>query len=301
MSGGGGSYGQPWRPRSVAPTFEQTRRHERAIAVAEVVQRAVSRISQTDTPALERHKQTILDALNDQFEGAYNLHGGGSYTRGTYVRGVSDVDVLLNLGEYARSDIANKNDPAALLEEMRARIQQRLPSTSVTAGKMAVTVTFSDGHEIQVLPAFRAGDGFRIPDPQAGGWTVTRPREFRRLLDERTREIGGGLRRAIKLAKELCDRRGIDIRSYHLETMAVQAFKGYRGPTTTPDMLRHLFGRAKSLALNPMPDVTGQEEYVDRYLGAPGQRARLARTLAAVERAIVSAGDDPAAWRDLLG
>lgn len=302
MSGGGGGYGGPWRPRAVAPTLAETARHEREIAVAEVIGQATSRISQMDTPALERHKQTILAALNDQFEGAYSLHGGGSYTRGTYVRGVSDVDVLFNLGDYAASDLPNKDDPAALLEEMRGRIKQRLPATEVSAGKMAVTVTFSDGHEIQVLPAFRAGDGFRIPDPQGGGWTVTRPREFRRLLDQRTREIGGGLRRAIKLAKEICDRRGIDIRSYHLETMAVQAFEGYRGPTSAHETLRHLFGRAKSLALSPMPDVTGQETQVDRYLNdAPGARSRLARELAAAERAIVSAGDDPAAWRGLLG
>ena len=152
-----------------------------------------------------------MDALNDQFGGVYDLRGGGSYTRHTHVSGLSDVDVLLDLGPFAASDIPHKDDPSAVLQEMERRLRRRLPSTEITAGKMAVSVRFHDGSEIQVLPAFRAGTGYRIPNPDGEGWATTRPQLFARILAERSREIGGGLRRSIKLAKLICANKGVDV------------------------------------------------------------------------------------------
>ncbi len=302
MGGSGGGYGRSayWQPTDLETSLRQTRQREREIAVAEVIDEALREINQVDTEALNRHKQTILDALNDQFDGVYDLRGGGSYTRRTYVNGLSDVDVLLDLGEYTAADFPNKDDPQALLKEMEARLRRRLPFTDITAGKMAVTVRFSDGSEIQVLPAFREGRGYRIPDPHGEGWTVTRPREFARLLTERSRQIGGGLRRCIKLAKLICANQGVDIRSYHLENMALKAFEQYPGSKTMPAMLRHFFSQAKALVLTPMPDVTGQDTHVDRYLGTTSARQRLARQLRQVEQAISAGEDNPDRWRTLL-
>ncbi len=287
MGGSGGGYRRSvaWQRTGLETSLRQTRQREREIAVTEVIDEALRDINQVDTEALNRHKQTILEALNDQFDGVYDLRGGGSYTRRTYVNGLSDVDVLLDLGEYTAADFPNKDDPQALLKEMEALLRRRLPFTDIRAGKMAVTVSFSDGSEIQVLPAFREGQGYRIPDPHGDGWTVTRPREFLRLLTERSRRIGGGLRRCIKLAKLICGNQGVDVRSYHLENMALKAFEQYAGPKTMPAMLRHFFSQAKVLALTPMPDVTGQETHVDRYLGTTAARQRLARQLRQIEHA----------------
>lgn len=300
--GGGGGYGgrrAGWAPPRIDASRQETARRGREAAVENVIREALAEINQIDTEAVERHKQTLLSALKDQFDGVVDLRGGGSRTRGTYANGLSDVDVLLDLGDYASSTIASKNDPAALRQMIAERLRQRLPNTQIDVGKMAVTVRYSDRVEVQVLPAFRQGDGYRIPDPD-GGWTVTRPREFVRLLNQRTQEIGGGLRRAIKLAKRICDNQGVDVKSYHLETMAVAAFEGYRGPNTMPAMLRHLFARAKELATRPMPDVTGQSVYVDSYLASSEARRVLARGLGQAERRLDAAGDDAEAWRDLL-
>lgn len=299
---GGGGYGRAarWRLADLETSLQRTRQREREAAVAELIDDALEAINQIDTEALNRHKQTILDALNDQFDGVYDLRGGGSYTRRTYVSGLSDVDVLLDLGEHAASDISSRDDPQALLKEMETRIRQRLPLTNVTAGKMAVTVRFSDGSELQVLPAFREGQAYRVPDALGDGWAVTRPRVFAHLLSERSRQIGGGLRRCIKLAKLICANEGVEIRSYHLENMALKAFEHYAGPKTMPSMLRHLFSQAKVLALTPMPDVTGQDTHVDRYLGTASARRSVAQQLVRIEQTISAGEDDPDTWRSLL-
>lgn len=165
---------------------------------------------------------------------------------------------------------------------------------------MAVTIRFSDGHELQVLPAFRYHSGYRVPDPQEGGWTVTRPRRFAELLSARNGEVGGKLLRTIKLGKLICGKTDVGIKSYHLENIALQAFEHYTGARTDRAMLGHLFNFAKGSVMRPMADVTGQETHVDRYLADTNARSALARRLAAIERRILAAGDRADPWRAIL-
>ena len=51
------------------------------------------------------------------------------------------------------------------IQDFADAIRERLPNTKVSSGVIAVTVEFSDGLQVQVLPAFRYRDGYRIPDP----------------------------------------------------------------------------------------------------------------------------------------
>ncbi|MDP9350403.1 MAG: hypothetical protein M3P51_02510, partial [Chloroflexota bacterium] len=257
-------------------------------------------INQPNTDEINRHKQTVLDTLSSEF-GVEDLHGGGSRSRHTYVSGLSDIDLLLDLGSYSTSTMPDKDDPKSVLDQMAKRLQRRLPDTSIRAGRMAVTVSFSDGHELQILPAFGYHSGYRVPDPQGSGWVITRPRVFARLLAERNAGTSGMLLPTIKLAKRICANAQVDIKSYHLENMAVRAFESYRGPRSQQGMLRHLFNEAKSLTMRRMLDVTGQEEYVDRYLEAGNSRAALARQLSLIERRITGADNNPQQWRAILG
>lgn len=306
MGGSGGyGFGSSRSARNTRPGVEaaaqQTSQKAAEVEVAEVFNDALDDINQRDTEGLNRHKDTILTALKDDFPGAYDLHGGGSYTRHTYVNGLSDVDVLLDLGPYSSSTVPNKDDPAQVIADMAERLKQRFPRTTITTGKMAVTMQFSDGHELQILPAFRYHSGYRIPDPRGDGWAVTRPRVFGELLRTRSAEVGGKLLPVIKLAKQICANQGVEIKSYHLENMAVRAFEGYTGPRTYQDMLQHFFNQAKAMAPTPMRDITGQDSHVDRYLSTRSARVELARQLSSIEQQIADAKAGSAAWRRLLG
>ena len=73
---------------------------------------------------------------------------GGSVKKGTYVTGLSDVDVLLVVNE---SSLVNQS-PSDVIEYVRDTIQRQLPNNTVSAGKLAVTVRYGKGTEIQ-LPA----------------------------------------------------------------------------------------------------------------------------------------------------
>jgi hypothetical protein len=58
-----------------------------------------------------------------------------------------------------------------------------LPNTDATAGKLALTVKFSDGYEIQVLPALATKTGIRIAAADGNEWSnVIKPEKFAREL-----------------------------------------------------------------------------------------------------------------------
>ena len=80
---------------------------------------------------------------------------GGSVRKGTYVTGLSDVDALLIVN---LSSLVNQ-PPAEAIEYVRDTIQDRLRQNTVSAGNLAVTVSYSDGIEIQILPAIRTNSG----------------------------------------------------------------------------------------------------------------------------------------------
>jgi hypothetical protein len=151
------------------------------------------------------------------------------------------------------------------------------------------------------IPAFRYHSGYRVPDYRGAGWTIARPSIFAKLLQQRNKEMEGQLVPCIKLAKQICENQGLEVKSYHLSNMAVKAFEQYTGPRSHEDMLRHLFNKAKELTATPMRDITGQGAYVDRYLSNKTARMQLAHQLATIEKEIIAAKGKSNAWKQLLG
>ena len=75
---------------------------------------------------------------------------------------------------------------------MRDSIKRGLPKNSVSAGKLAVTVSFADKTEIQILPAIWRNDGFRIADPGNTKWSnVVHPKRFAERFIEVNNAMGG--------------------------------------------------------------------------------------------------------------
>ena len=304
--GGSGGYGferrqrTNWQPANLESSLAQTRQQAAAAEVTAMFRDVLAQINQIDTEALNRHKEEIFQALKSAFEEAYGLRGGGSYSQHTYVNGISYVDMLFVLDAFSSSSIPNKNDSKAVLADMEKRLRQRFPTTETKTGRMAVTLKFSDGLELQVLPAFRYRSGYRVPDYRGTGWVAARPHVFTKLLQRRNAEVGGQLLPCIKLAKQICENQGVEVKSYHLSNMAVKAFEHYTGPRSHEEMLRHFFSKAKELTASRMRDITGQGAYVDNYLTSQAQRIVLARQLSAIEQKIARAEGDASKWQQLL-
>ena len=227
--------------------------------------------------AVARHIRGVCNILRNEDDHIVQTKFGGSVRKGTYVTGLSDVDVLLIVNQ---STLKNK-PPADAIEYVRGVIERRLPRNPVEAGRLAVTVHYADKTELQILPAIRArSGGFRIADPGGTRWSnIVQPERFAEKLEEMNSALNGRVVPVIKLAKAMADcfitRPSRKISGYHMESLAVDAFGSYKGSTDSKSMLVHLLGHSMKAVMAPLPDSTGQSRYVDGYLGPADSRPRI--------------------------
>ena len=228
-----------------------------------------------NTKAVTRHLKSVCDILRHEDDHVAQTRFGGSVQKCTYVTGLSDVDVLLIVNQ---SSLRNK-PPSKAIAYVRDTIQQRLPKNAVTAGKLAVTVSYADKTEIQILPAIRTADGFRIAEFGSTKWSnVVHPDRFADRLIKVNNANGGRVVPTIKLAKAMADCFMKDSSSklsgYHMESLAIVAFAGYEGELDPRSMLVHFLGHSIKAVRTPIKDPTGQTTYVDGYLGQANSPAR---------------------------
>ncbi len=228
-----------------------------------------------DTETINRHIQVLRDALEQTNYDVLPTRFGGSLSRHTYVNGLSDVDVLARINDSTYSG----QSPRAVIQKMAELIQQRLPNTMVRSGDLAVTVEYSDGIEIQVLPAIRTRNGYRVANPTRNKWSgVIHPERFAQKITQVNKANRGQVIPAIKLTKALAHRLirsdRDKIAGYHIESLAVEVFKNYRGPTDLKSMVSHLTDYSSTAVQQPIKDSTGQSRHVDDYMGGKGSAAR---------------------------
>ena len=231
-----------------------------------------------DYAAVNRHIDNLRDALEQSESDVIRPLFGGSVQKNTSVEGLSDADVLLFINNS--SLIGMK--PRSVIKRMGALIRQRLPKTKIRLGDLAVTVTYSDSIEIQLLPAIRRKDGVRIIDPAKNRWSdVTYPDRFRENLTKVNQANGGRVIPVIKLAKGLAsqviENDDEKIQGYHMEAIAIEAFRDYQGLTDLRSMLIHFCESASEIVLEPIKDLTKQSRNVDGYMkGARSPQRRRA-------------------------
>lgn len=61
---------------------------------------------------------------------------------------------------------------------------------------------------------------------------------------------------------------------YHIESLAVEAFRDYSGRHDLKSLVLHLCSYAAENVRQPIRDSTRQSRYVDEYLGDPGSQQR---------------------------
>ena len=234
------------------------------------------RYNRRNTQVVTRHLEGLCNILRQEGNHVLQTMFGGSVRRRTYVNGLSDVDVLLVVNE---SSLVNQ-PPARVIEYVRETIRGRLHQNTVSAGNLAVTVRYADGTEIQMLPAIRTSSGgIRIAELGSTRWSnVVQPEKFARKLAEVNQARNGRVVPLIKLAKAMADclitRQERKISGFHMESLAIDAFRNYQGPQNPKSMLNQLLTHSITAVMRPITNSTGQSRYVDEYLGPADSRAR---------------------------
>ena len=226
-----------------------------------------------------------LDEIEEAFEDEidfYRVLFGGSISKHTYVDGMSDIDALVVLRDASLDpDEAKKSIHDAIANQASSR-----DISEIRIGKLAVTIEYGDGSEIQLLPAIEARGKLSISSPDGQAWDDIEPRLFTSRLTSINQRQNNMVVPTIKLAKVILNSELRDNApgGYHVEALAVRAFQDYTGRHTPKRMLIHQFNSASQDVLTRVQDVTGQSRYVDASLGNPysAARANLSRELSSL-------------------
>ncbi|GHE74579.1 CBASS oligonucleotide cyclase [Roseivirga thermotolerans] len=246
------------REKLTDPKFDQE--------INNLIRELLLSINSRDSQALQTHLNEIRKALESEIAGTIDLKYAGSVAKHTYVNGLSDVDTLAILNG---SELKNLS-PSEVKDYFFHKIQQRFPRTEIKKGNLAITVRFSDGAEIQVLPAVKSQTGVKISSLDGDSWSpIIKPEKFAVSLRAINRSMSGKAIPVIKLAKSIIAQQPEKRRlsGYHIEALAIEVFSKYNGSKNIKSMIKTFFKEGSVRILNPLKDKTGQSTHVDDYLG----------------------------------
>jgi hypothetical protein len=264
----------------------------------------LAKVNDRDVKQVQARLESLKGSLSEELDGTFDQFFGGSVAKHTYVDGMSDIDSLMVINDTELED----KDPQRALERVAEILKESLGDEAhVSHGTMAVTVEYEDGMVIQLLPALKTG-GQQIYVPSRNDdWSKIDPVAFQAALTKRNHQCEGKLIPTIKLAKAIIGQLPASqtLTGYHIESLAIAAFRGYDGEFTTRAMLPVLFERAKDLVLSPIEDKSGQSIHVDEYLGPANseQRQVASHLLGRIARRMknATASGSIAQWEALFG
>jgi hypothetical protein len=154
----------------------------------------------------------------------------GSFYKRTAIRDVSDLDFFVVL---RRDDVrwgGSYMSSTTVLDNVRDAIVDRFPSSDIGRDGSAVTVMFTSGVPIDVVPAVfqrPLANGYPlyvIPDGD-GGWLETSPDAQRNHFAVRSARSGGKLRRSVQLVKAWAQYRDVPLAlsSFYVESVLANA------------------------------------------------------------------------------
>ena len=299
---GGGHYTNSEIEKLRAEAVARMEQARAEASINELLQTELVAINDRDVEFVREQLDAIEDSLRDEGLDVDRLLFGGSIAKHTYVDGLSDIDSLVILrGESEGLEPQKARERVA--EALRAHLRHR-DVADISVGRLAVTVTFQNGTEVQLLPAVETNARLAIASADGKRWSAINPSRFAERLTEANQRQGGLVIPTVKLAKAIFDHRLGENRpsGYHTEALAVEAFRDYVGPRTPKAMVTHFLDFASRSVLHPIVDVTGQSSHVDDSLGSPDSaaRRRLSEAIGTLAR-VASTATSPRQWRDLLG
>jgi hypothetical protein len=258
--------------------------------------------NERDTDSVRERLEEVKVSLGGAFNCSIDTLFGGSVAKRTYVDGISDVDSLVIFSE------GQDLPPQGVLFKIKDVLLDKIGDDAVIdVGTMAVTITYREGPELQLIPAISVGGDIKIPSSDGGAWSEINPVGFSKALVRRNEECHGKLVPTIKLAKAVNANlpESLRLSGYHIESLAVAAFRDYAGPKTTSVMLPLFFEKASDLVLRPVADKTNQSVHVDEYLGVAesDKRRSVSHALTRLHKRMVnaSAAHSRDRWLDLFG
>lgn len=180
-----------------------------------------------------RYKQ-ITKALNRKYRSTENETSNclqvGSYGRWSAIHGISDLDMVYEMpwSEFERINKLEGNSQSRFLQEVKAAILLRYPSTDVRADGQVVSCTFSDQLTVEVVPAFYTPEekSHKYGDTNNGGsWQLCYPRKELATTQSMNDDTGGTYRRTCRMLRAWRNKQGAPMSGMLLDTVLYEFFE----------------------------------------------------------------------------
>lgn len=233
-----------------------------------------------DASIIEHKISQIKEIIDKNLMTSVSLKFGGSLNKNTYIEGISDFDILVNISNTTFSHSV----PRSAIDSLKSILitNKKSDMIEISVGQMAVTIKYSDNYIIQLLPVILTNIGYRVPASNGNEWSNTViPERFINEFKDINQRCNNKVIPVIKLVKGINSRlpEYHKLNGYHIESIALEVFNYY--PTSnlqTRVMIEDFYDRAKEIVKHPIPDKTGQSSFVDGYLGPEYHQMRTDRS-----------------------
>ena len=165
-----------------------------------------------------RRHRTAIESKLDAALGVFGMFEIGSLRHGTGIYSYSDADYLVSLkGSRPASQWTTLNN-------VKAALQARFPTTVIVVRQPAVVCKFSDG-DIEVVPGYPTESGYWIPDP-VGSWMKSHPSEHNQYVNDVNKKHDGAAKQLARQLKIWKYRRNVQVSSCYLEMRAAKYLDG---------------------------------------------------------------------------
>ncbi len=232
----------------------------------------------------------------------------GSWVKKTYIRPLKDLDcfVVLDTTVYG----AMHSD--ALLNHVIQVFKKQNSNITYEFKAHSVGVHFTSGFSIDVVPAFKHGLLYRIPQVYTNkprNWTYSNPNVHNALLAEVDNQYKGLVVPLLKILKAWRKNKSVYIKSFHLELLALRVLKD-QTIHNLPQALHMFFSTAGVCSEHAcLVDPANPKNIVDAYMSDVHRNAfhsALLRAQVLSRSALVCERKDDlkqaiALWKELLG
>lgn len=204
------------------------------ITISDAFKKFKSRLelTQREQGDASRRQTDVREFLREQFEIEMDFLTG-SYARWTKTKPLKDIDIFIVLGKKERS--YRDKEPEAILGKFRELLAPKYGEDRVSLGRRSVQVDFGvqaveDATDDQVMsvdvvPAFRKGPHYEIPDRTTGKWVSTDPEIHAELATNANRAFAEEWKPLVKMIKKWNQTNGKPVKpSFLLEVMALDLF-----------------------------------------------------------------------------
>lgn len=237
----------------------------------------------------------------------------GSYDRNTLTRYLSegDVDVMVILHHGNNENWDNADGTGKVLDKFKSILEESYPDTPMHRDENCVTMQLSE-FRLDVVPAFKLSSGsYKIPDTVRQRWIETNPFVFANLITKTNKTMGSSFVPLIKMVKGWNRDEGWPIRSFHLECIMYNRYRGYIQGYSYDSMLQLFFQDLPSYLSSTCYDpVTGDrvDLYLDNNATTTKRQIAIGKAKRAAEKAKEAYNDQEkypitaiGEWKELLG